>query len=46
MHNDLVILNHPDNDYISSVLEELHIYNEVMENYFKNILNVQTDIKK
>lgn len=26
------------------LLEELQIYNEVQDNKFKNILNVQTDI--
>ena len=42
---DLDISNIQHNIYINSVLEELHIYNEIKYNKLKNILNIQTDFK-
>lgn len=37
-------MNSQDNVSIISILEELHIYHEIMENNFKNIFNVHRRI--
>lgn len=39
------MLYNQNNSYITSVLEEMEIYDEVNNNSFNNMLNIRTDFK-